>query len=78
MYTVNKSKWVKYECQWTGKETGAEKLRLYDYYGLPAGDWQLTITVNGEVLLNEQFVIQGQKPQSLKSNPDRDTCYDPQ
>ncbi len=51
--------WVKYDCTWSGPPWGQEDLELFDLDGLPSGIWTLVITVNGQIFMSEQIVIEG-------------------
>ena len=74
-WTMNGSEWIRYQCVWPGPSAGTDSLSLREPQGLHSGTWEVTITVNGNVLLREQFQVQGDwgywDPVGF-----RDTCYD--
>ena len=51
--------WVMYDCTWPGPPSGQEDLELFDFDGLPSGTWTMVITVNDQMLMSEQIVIEG-------------------
>lgn len=56
---VGKGEWTRYECTWAGPEAGIENIALSAPSGLHAGTWEVTITLDQEVVLREQFRIEG-------------------
>lgn len=58
-WSMNGREWIKYDCIWTGNENGRDSVKLTEPKGLHSGTWELTIIVNGEILLSEQISISG-------------------
>ncbi len=58
-WTMDGREWIKYDCTWTGNENGRESVKLTEPKGLHSGTWELTIIVDGNVLLNEQINVSG-------------------
>lgn len=58
-WTMGGREWVKYDCIWPGPERGADSVTLTEPQGLHSGTWEVTIAVNGLVLLREQVVVEG-------------------
>lgn len=55
-----RGEWVRYDCTWPGPSGGHESdLRLWDMEGLTSGEWTVTITIDGEVVLQETLTIRG-------------------
>jgi hypothetical protein len=50
---------VRYDCTWPGPQNGVDALQLFHTSGLRNGEWQLTIRVDGDVLLQEQITLTG-------------------
>jgi len=55
----NKGTWVRYECDWNGPESGIQRVTLREPGGLYSGEWELTIEVNGQEILQEQVTVDG-------------------
>ncbi len=51
--------WATYDCTWSDPPSGIKHFSLYDVKGLTSGTWELTISVNGAVLLQQQIFVQG-------------------
>jgi len=51
--------WVRYDCYWPGPEAGVEEITLTDPLGLPSGNWNVVITINGVQVLNKSLTIEG-------------------
>jgi hypothetical protein len=51
--------WIRYQCLWPGPESGTDQVQLTEPNGLGSGFWELTITIDGEVLLQEEIMIEG-------------------
>ena len=51
--------WVTYDCVWTKPPSGNYDVNLYDYAGLASGNWRITISVSGVILLQKTIFIQG-------------------
>ncbi len=58
-WTMDGREWIKYDCTWTGSENGRESVKLTEPKGLHSGTWELTVIVDGTVLLNEQITVSG-------------------
>jgi hypothetical protein len=58
-WTRNGVEWVRYQCAWPGPESGVEQITLTEPYGLASGTWQVTITIDGVIVLQETLVVQG-------------------
>lgn len=58
-WTMNGREWVRYECYWPGPESGIEDIKLWDVDGLHSGEWQVTIIIDGVVVMQESIFIQG-------------------
>lgn len=50
--------WVRYQCTWPGPTTGMDAVTLSEPGGLHSGVWEVSITVNEEVLMREQLVVE--------------------
>lgn len=59
VWTMNEQEWVRYSCIWPGPQTGMDAVTLTEPQGLHSGTWEMTITVNGQVLLKEQVQVDG-------------------
>lgn len=53
--------WVTYDCTWTKPPSGSYDVSLYDGTGLASGNWRITISVNGVVLLQKTIFLQGHR-----------------
>ncbi|NIM95683.1 MAG: protein kinase [Anaerolineales bacterium] len=59
-WTMDGREWVRYECPWPGPESGLEeKVTLTEPDGLHSGEWEISISIDGVVLLQEQIWIEG-------------------
>jgi cytoskeletal protein RodZ len=58
-WTMNGDEWVRYDCSWPSLETGIDQITLSEPGGLHSGTWEVTISINGTVLLREQVVVEG-------------------
>lgn len=58
-WTMDGNEWVRYDCTWSGAETGSADIDLTEPDGLHSGTWEVTITVDGVELLREQVVVEG-------------------
>ncbi|HAY83973.1 MAG TPA: hypothetical protein DCY42_03340 [Chloroflexi bacterium] len=59
VWTRNGVEWVRYTCYWPGPESGVEEITLTDPLGLPSGNWNVVITINGVEVVNEDLKIEG-------------------
>jgi hypothetical protein len=51
--------WMKNDCIWPGPATGEQEVVVSEPKGFHAGSWEMTITVDDQVVLRELFVVQG-------------------
>lgn len=58
-WAMNGQEWVRYSCIWPGPQTGIDTVTLTEPKGLYSGTWEMTIIVNGQVLLEEQIQVEG-------------------
>lgn len=58
-WTHNGVEWVRYQCAWPGPVSGVEQITLTDPYGLTSGTWEVIITIDGVIVLQESLVVQG-------------------
>ena len=58
-WAMNGQTWVKYNCTWPGPESGADEITLKEPGGLHSGTWEVTIAVDGNVLLRERVMVEG-------------------
>jgi RNA polymerase subunit RPABC4/transcription elongation factor Spt4 len=58
-WTMDGREWVRYDCSWSGPETGIDDITLSEPDGLHSGTWEISITVDEVVLLREQIVVTG-------------------
>jgi hypothetical protein len=58
-WTMDGNEWIRYDCAWSGNESGRDSVKLTEPKGLHSGSWELTISVNNETLLREQINISG-------------------
>jgi serine/threonine protein kinase len=59
-WTMNGKEWVRYECSWPGPENGLEEnVTLTEPDGLHSGEWVITISIDGDILLREKIWIEG-------------------
>lgn len=54
-----RGEWVRYDCIWPGPESGVTEVTLTEPNGLHSGAWEMTLILNGEVLLREQIFVEG-------------------
>jgi len=74
-WTMDGQEWVRYDCTWPGPTTGADDITLREPGGLRSGIWEVTISVDGVVLLRDGVVVEGSwsywSPAGVFN-----TCYD--
>ena len=58
-WTRNGVEWVRYQCAWFGPSSGVEQITLTEPSGLASGTWEVKITVDGEIVLQESLVVEG-------------------
>jgi hypothetical protein len=56
---VGKGDWVRYECAWAGPVNGTERVTLREPEGLYSGVWEVIIEVDGDEILREQILVEG-------------------
>lgn len=55
-----KKEFVRYDCLWPGPKTGIDdEAELSEPDGLHSGAWEMTISINDQVLLREQIFVEG-------------------
>jgi serine/threonine-protein kinase len=59
IWTSNDEEYVRYDCTWPGPQNGVDALQLFHTSGLRNGAWQLTIRVDGDILLQERIMLTG-------------------
>lgn len=58
-WTRNGVEWARYQCAWPGPQNGIDEITLTEPNGLASGTWQVTITIDGVIVLQETLVVQG-------------------
>jgi hypothetical protein len=58
-WTVDGLEWVRYDCTWDGPSAGTDELSVFDASGLYSGAWQLTVTIDDVVVLQEDLIVEG-------------------
>jgi TIR domain-containing protein len=58
-WTNNGEQWITYSCTWDGPSSGTEAIKLTEPGGLRSGTWEMTITIDGVVLLTEDIMLTG-------------------
>jgi hypothetical protein len=58
-WTKDGQLWAQYTCLWPGPDSGADEITLSEPNGLASGVWTVEITVNGELVLEETLLIDG-------------------
>jgi hypothetical protein len=51
--------WVKYDCIWPGPAAGEDQVVFSEPQGFHSGNWELTISIDGTLLVQESFAVQG-------------------
>ena len=51
--------WVRYQCIWPGPASGQDLVPITEPDGLRSGQWEVTIQVNGAVVLQDGFTVEG-------------------
>jgi serine/threonine-protein kinase len=51
--------WAHYDCTWPGPRSGIDENTLSEPSGLRSGTWEVTIKVDGEVVMREQITFSG-------------------
>lgn len=59
IWTVNGEEWVHYDCTWPGPEAGLAEIELREPGGLYSGAWEVTVSVNDVILLQQQLFVDG-------------------
>jgi serine/threonine-protein kinase len=73
-WTMNGLEWVRYTCNWPGPESGVDAVTLVEPDQLHSGTWEVTIVVDGQVLLREQVQVEGNVTYWYYAGQ-FDTCY---
>lgn len=58
-WTMNGKEWVRYDCIWPGPVSGEDKVTLREPGGLFSGLWEVTISLDDVILLQENFIVDG-------------------
>jgi len=58
-WTKDGKLWAQYTCLWPGPEAGTDEITLTEPDGLASGIWTVEITVNGEKVLEQTLLIDG-------------------
>jgi serine/threonine protein kinase len=58
-WAMNGQTWIKYDCTWPGPASGIDEVTLKEPGGLHSGTWEVTIAVDGNVLLRERVMVEG-------------------
>jgi hypothetical protein len=58
-WTKDGVEWARYQCAWHGPESGLEQITLTEPSGLASGIWEVTITIDGEIVLQETLQVEG-------------------
>jgi hypothetical protein len=58
-WSVNGNRWIRYACAWPGPVTGVDHVVLREPGQLFSGTWELTISINGQILMREQVLVEG-------------------
>ena len=56
---IGRGEWVRYDCFWPGPVDGTVEVTLTEPNGLYSGEWEMSIVVDGIVILQKSFVIEG-------------------
>ncbi|MCK4793965.1 MAG: hypothetical protein KAV87_60120 [Desulfobacteraceae bacterium] len=75
VWSMDGQEWIRYQCTWPGPNTGTDTVSLKEPTGLHSGTWEVTITVNGMVLLREQIQVEGNWTFWDPAGT-RNSCYD--
>lgn len=59
VWTMNGKEWVRYQCAWPGPSSGTDRLSMREPEGFHSGTWEITITIDGVILLREQIEVEG-------------------
>ena len=57
--TSNGETFISYTCLWPGSAEGVHNLELTETKGLRSGSWEVTLTVEGQIVLQHQIEIEG-------------------
>lgn len=59
VWKMNGKEWIRYSCTWTGSENGIDSVKLTEPYGLYSGTWEMTIYIDGQVVMREEIKTLG-------------------
>jgi hypothetical protein len=58
-WSMNGKEWVRYECIWPGPVAGVDEITLTEPDGLHSGLWEIEISINNQVLLQDSLFVEG-------------------
>jgi serine/threonine protein kinase len=58
-WTNNGEEWVRYQCLWPGPTSGVDDVPLTEPEGLRSGEWEVSILLDDEVVVQEQLTVTG-------------------
>jgi len=58
-WSVRGREWVRYDCAWPGPELGVYYVTLTDPDGLTSGIWELEVSIDDRLVLQEQITVEG-------------------
>lgn len=58
-WSMDGEEWIRYECAWPGPENGIDRVELREPGGLHSGTWEILISVDDSVVLQEEIIIEG-------------------
>jgi hypothetical protein len=67
--------WVKYDCIWLGPAAGEDQVVFTGPQGFHSGTWEMTISIDDALLLQESFVVKGNN-QDWSPMGTVSSCYD--
>ena len=59
VWRMDGQEWIRYSCTWTGPSSGHDVVKLTEPYGLHSGIWEMSIYVNGELLIQDSIHLTG-------------------
>ena len=75
VWLMDGKEWIRYQCIWEGQTNGTDRLTLREPKGFHSGIWQMIITVDGEILLDEKLQVSGNWTYWDPAGT-RNSCYD--
>lgn len=73
-WTVNGLEWVRYDCVWQGAPAGMDEVELREPMGFHSGEWKISISVKGEIVLEANLIVEGNNTYWDPAGA-FDTCY---